>query len=90
MDPKKPLREAAALEYHEGEGAPRVIAAGKGAIADNIVAKAREHAIPIYEDPDLAHTLNMLRIGDEIPVELYHVVARILIYIGDLDRQERR
>ena len=85
MADKTPPREAVALEYNEHQTAPRVVASGKGVVAENIIAKARENAIPIYEDPDLAHTLNMLRIGDDIPVELYDVVARILVFVGDMD-----
>lgn len=88
MDDKKPapLREAVALEYWDHDGVPRVIAAGKGAVAENIIEKARRHAVPIYEDPDLAHTLNLLRVGDDIPPELYDVVARILVFVADIDR----
>jgi flagellar biosynthesis protein len=81
-----PPREAVALEYWEHENVPRVVAAGKGKVAENIIEKARKHAIPIYEDPDLAHTLNMLRVGDNIPSELYEVVARILVHVSDIDR----
>ena len=80
-------REAVALEYVPDEGAPRVVASGKGFVADRIIERARDHAVPIYEDPDLVHTLNMLRIGDEIPPELYEVVARILSFVGDIDRE---
>lgn len=92
MDENKrpPSREAVALEYEEGASAPRVIASGKGVVAENIISKAKDLAIPIYEDPDLAHTLNLLRIGDEIPPELYNVVARVLVFIGDMDRVKSR
>ncbi|MCL2031410.1 MAG: EscU/YscU/HrcU family type III secretion system export apparatus switch protein [Oscillospiraceae bacterium] len=85
-NPKKPPREAVALEYWEHKNVPRVIAAGKGQMAESIIEKARRHAIPVYEDPNLAHTLNLLRIGDDIPPELYEVVARILVFVSDVDR----
>ena len=82
---KPPMREAVALEYHES--APKVIAAGKGAVAENIIEKAISHNVPIHADADLAHTLNALQIGQEIPPELYTVVAQILLYVRDVDKR---
>ena len=41
--------------------------------------------MPVHEDPSLAHALNLLDIGDEIPPELYEVVAKILVFVGDMD-----
>lgn len=86
MEKKKHVREAVALEYSEGSDAPVVVAVGKGAVAENIIAKAQEHDIPLYEDPDLAHTLNLLGIGEQIPPELYNVVAQVLIFVCDVDK----
>jgi flagellar biosynthesis protein len=79
-------REAVALEYTEGESAPVVVAAGKGAVAENIIRRAQELNVPLYEDPELAHTLNMLGIGEQIPPELYTVVAQVLIFVCDVDK----
>jgi len=85
MKKKNDIREAVALEYDPDQGVPVVTAAGKGKTAERIIEAAREHAVPIHEDPGLAHVLNTLGIGDEIPPELYNVVAQILIYVADLD-----
>jgi flagellar biosynthesis protein len=73
---------AAALAYTPGEeAAPRVMASGQGKIAEKILTLARLHGIPIHEDPALAAALSALNPGDEIPPELYAVVAAVLVYI---------
>ena len=84
---KKIVREAAVLEYDPERGVPSVVAQGRGYVAENIIAAAKEHNIPIHEDPELARALNMLRIGEEIPSELYHIVAQILIYVAEIDQK---
>ncbi len=88
MDNKKPkkVKEAAALRYSpENNKAPMLVAMGKGEVAENIIEKARESNIPVYQDENLAHSLNMLRLGDEIPAELYGVVAEILVFVSKMD-----
>lgn len=84
---KKEIRQATALQYSpETDVAPRIIATGKGIVAEKIIEKAQEKDIPIYEDRNLAKTLSALGIGEEIPPEIYEVVAEILIFIGSVDR----
>ena len=87
MDMKKgKIKEAAALRYSPGRnGAPEIVALGKGEIAERMIAKAKENDVPLYEDANLAHTLNHLEIGNEIPRELYEVVAQILVFVSKLD-----
>lgn len=75
-----------ALEYVPGEEAPKIIASGKGSLAERIIEKAKEADVPIYEDSKLANTLSKLEIGDMIPPELYNVVAEILVFVDDCDR----
>lgn len=83
---KKKIREAAALKYTpEKGGAPEVVALGKGEIAEQIIEKAKQSNVPLYKDAALAHTLNYLNIGDEIPKELYEVVAQVLVFVSDID-----
>ncbi|HOQ08338.1 MAG TPA: EscU/YscU/HrcU family type III secretion system export apparatus switch protein [Clostridiales bacterium] len=82
---KRKIKEAAALRYTPEKDAPEIIALGKGAAAEKIVEKAKESGVPVHEDAELAHALNMLSIGDEIPPELYEVVAKILVFVGDID-----
>ncbi|MGN0317260.1 MAG: EscU/YscU/HrcU family type III secretion system export apparatus switch protein [Lachnospira sp.] len=75
-----------ALEYVPGEEAPKIIATGKGVLAEKIIEKAREADVPIYEDSKLANTLSKLEIGDMIPPELYNVVAEILVFVDNCDK----
>lgn len=83
---KKKIKEAAALRYSpEKGGAPEIVAIGRGDTAERIIAKAKESEVPLYEDANLSHTLSYLKIGDEIPKELYEVVAQILVFVSKLD-----
>ncbi len=86
QDKKKPIKKAAALKYDMGDSAPRVVAKGKGKVAEKILEKAAENDVPIHNDPELAHMLNLLELGEQIPQELYDVVARILIFVAEMDR----
>lgn len=70
-------QKAIALQY-EGVGAPVVTATGEGVIAEDIIALARELGIPLYENPELTDMLAMLELGDEIPHELYIIIAQII------------
>jgi flagellar biosynthesis protein len=75
-------QRAAALEYNpEKDRAPRLIASGEGKVAEKIIALAKDHNVPIYEDPLLAAALATVNLEEEIPPELYLVVAEILAYI---------
>ena len=60
-------KQAIALEYDPSDEAPRVIASGKGALAERIIEKAKEADVPIHRDDKLADTLSRLEIGDMIP-----------------------
>lgn len=87
----KEIKEAVALKYSpEKNVAPEIVALGKGVIADKILEEAEKNNVPVYENPELAHTLTALSIGDEIPPELYEIVAQILIFVSDLDKLKRR
>ncbi|MCM1160074.1 MAG: EscU/YscU/HrcU family type III secretion system export apparatus switch protein [Roseburia sp.] len=83
--PKK-IKQAIALEYDPSEEAPRVIASGKGVLAERILEKAKEEKVPIHKDDKLADTLSRLEIGEMIPPELYEVVAEILVFVDQMDR----
>ncbi|SMB94063.1 flagellar biosynthetic protein FlhB [Thermanaeromonas toyohensis ToBE] len=77
-----PVHLAVALRYREEEGAPRVVAKGAGSIALRIIQVAREHRVPVIQNPPVAQALyRKAEIGEEIPVELYQAVAEILAYI---------
>jgi flagellar biosynthesis protein len=81
LDPNK-VQKATALGYDaEKDEAPRVLASGKGVVAEQILAIAKANGIPIREDPLLAEALAKVDIGDVIPPELYALVAEVLAYI---------
>lgn len=81
---------AVAIAYNPGETAPKIIATGKGHLAEKIIEKAKEGNIPFYRDDKLAKTLSKLEIGDMIPPELYEVVAEILVFVDDMERMREK
>ncbi|WP_083528302.1 EscU/YscU/HrcU family type III secretion system export apparatus switch protein [Alkalithermobacter thermoalcaliphilus] len=85
----KKKKLAAALKYDiNKDNAPKVIAKGKGLVAENIIKTAKENNITIYEDDQLAKKLQTLQIQEEIPVELYEAVANILAFISKIDTKK--
>lgn len=86
---RKKRLQAAAIEYNEKQDeVPRLVASGKGYVAEKIVALAREAEVPVVEDAALISALMVLELGEEIPAELYEAVARILAFIYKLDKGE--
>lgn len=86
MEKKEKLKQAIALEYDPNEDAPKVVASGRGILAEKIINRAREAEIPIHQDDRLAGTLSRLDIGEMIPPELYEVVAEILVFVDAMDK----
>lgn len=80
------IKTAVALSYEPGDLAPKILATGKGEVAERIIEKGKESNVPLYKDNKLANTLSKLEIGDTIPPELYDVVAEILVFVDDMDR----
>lgn len=72
-------RIAVALTY-DGEHAPVISAKGEGDLAEQIIALAHQHGIPLMENAELIRLLAMLEMGDEIPNELYITVAEIISF----------
>ena len=83
-------KTAVALGYEPGDTAPRIIAAGKGELAQRIIEKAKEADVPLHKDEKLAATLSKLEIGDTIPPELYEVVAEILVFVDRMDKLKEK
>ena len=82
---KKASEKAAALKYrHEKDNAPRLVAKGRGKVAEHIIKVARAHGIPVQEDKELVEFLSMLDLYQEIPPELYKAVAEVLAFIYSL------
>ncbi len=82
----KRSKTAVAIEYDPEEAAPKVIASGKGILAEKIIEKAKEADVPIHQDDKLADTLSRLDIGEMIPPELYQVVAEVLVFVDAMDK----
>ncbi len=86
MEEKKKIKQAIALEYNPAEDAPKVVASGKGQVAERILEAAKEAQVPVHRDDKLADTLSRLEIGEMIPPELYEVVAEILVFVDSMDK----
>jgi len=85
---KKRTRVAAALKYTGEQGStPKIVAAGRGPLADRIEKIAQEENIPIHRDKVLAQVLTELGVGVEIPPKLYQAVAKILVQVAQLDKK---
>ena len=82
----KKRQKAVALRYQPEELAPKILAKGAGVIAEKILEKAANADIKLHKDAALVDELTRLDLGEYIPPELYEVVAQILIFICDLDK----
>jgi len=69
----------AALRY-TGDGAPKVVAAGRGYVAAQILERAHEAGVPVHKDPELASALSQLALGQEIPDQMWTAVAQVLAW----------
>ena len=80
---------AVALQYGAGDTAPVVVASGMGYMAEKIVETAADAGVPIYEDNSLATALAQLKLGQEIPEDLYKAIVEIYVYFLNFDPTER-
>ena len=89
-DEKKKIinKRAVALRYRPEDVAPRVIGKGQGYVAEKIMEQAKLNRIPVHKDQQLVKELMDINLGENIPPELYEVVASVLVFISDLDRME--
>lgn len=88
MAEQKPPDKAIAILYNENESAaPKVVASGKGLMAEKIIATAREAGIHIQEDANLVELLAKVPIGSEIPTELYQTVAEVLAFVYQINEK---
>jgi len=83
-------QKAAALKYNaQVDSAPVIKAKGVGDVAEKIIQTAREHNVPIKEDANLVELLVQLDLEQEIPPELYKMVAEILAFVYGLDQSRQ-
>ncbi len=84
---------AAALKSEDGAKTPRVVAAGRGTVAEQILALAFANGVKVREDPDLAEMLSAVELDSEIPIEAFTAVAEVLSYVyranGDLAADQK-
>ena len=79
--PDRPDRAAAVRFDPDTDRAPKVVAAGRGAVAERIVDLAIKNNVPVHEDPDVMEILSKVEIEEEIPYELYQAIAQILAFV---------
>ena len=87
---RSPSKKAVALQYEVGDGAPVIVASGMGYMAEKIVEVAADSGVPIYEDNSLATILTQLKLGQEIPQELYQAIVEIYVYFLHFDPNKGR
>lgn len=84
---KRP-KSAISLKYNPtSDIAPKVTAKGKGLVAENIVALAKQHNIPVKEDPDMVEVLSQVEVNQEIPPAVYNVVAELLAFVYQVNKK---
>jgi len=77
---------AIALRFDpEKDTAPRIVAAGKGEVAEEIINLAEEKDVPVYQDGNLARDLSHYEVGAVVPGSLYEVIAEMLIFLYQLN-----
>lgn len=85
MKPKDDRRTAVALAYTAGQSAPKVVARGRGLLADAIIERAREAGVYVHESPALVSLLMQVDLDQHIPPELYVAVAELLAWLYRLE-----
>ena len=88
--PVDQVREAIALAYSQTDAAPRVVAKGRGLIAEQIIAKARENGVYVHESPEMVALLTQVDIDQHIPAELYLAVAELLAWLYGLEQNDKK
>jgi flagellar biosynthesis protein len=82
-------RAAAAIAYREGDGAPRVVAKGRGMVADSIIERAQASGVYVHESRELLALLMQIDLDSHIPPQLYIVVAELLAWLYHLDEAKK-
>lgn len=80
-----PLKSAVALTYSQIDAAPRVVAKGRGMIAEQIIVRAREHGVYVHESPELVSLLMQVDLDQRIPPQLYIAISELLAWLYRLE-----
>ncbi|MDB5961984.1 MAG: flhB [Massilia sp.] len=83
-------QNAVALAYQEGEGAPKVVAKGKGMVAEQIISRAREAGVFVHESKELVALLMDVDLDRQIPPALYRAIAELLAWLYHVDSAKGR
>jgi flagellar biosynthesis protein len=89
MSAETPPSLAVALRYGQEDSAPVVVASGRGPVGRKIIETARQHGVPLEENPALAEALSHIELEREIPEALYVAVAEIIGFILGAGRRTR-
>jgi flagellar biosynthesis protein len=81
-------KRAVAIKYTPEQNAPRVVAKGKGHVADNILNTAQSSSVPVYKNQTLVNMLMAVELDREIPPEMYAAVAEVLAYVYRIDKSK--
>jgi flagellar biosynthesis protein len=88
--PTLAIKKAVALRYSKGQDqAPTVVAKGQGMTADSIIRKAQENGVHLHEDPSLVEVLSKLDLDEQIPAELFQMVAEVLSFVYSVDKRAK-
>ena len=82
---RKTLKNAVALAYSETEAAPRVVAKGRGVLAEQIITRARDAGVYVHESPELVSLLMQIDLDQRIPPQLYLAIAELLAWLYRLE-----
>ncbi len=88
MTPSNKRQLAVALAYQNGDAAPKVVASGRGLIAQAIIERAKEHGVYVHESEELVGMLMQVELDQHIPPQLYLAVAELLAWLYRLERGE--
>lgn len=81
-------KAAIALAYQAGDSAPKVVAKGRGLIAQAIIERAKEHGVFVHDSEDLVSVLMQVELDEHIPPQLYQAVAELLAWLYRLEKLE--
>ena len=87
MSTTNPVQQAVALAYEHGEFAPKIVAKGRGVVAEQIIARAKEHGIFVHQSKELVSLLMRVDLDDHIPAELYQAIAELLVWLYELEHE---
>lgn len=79
-----------ALAYQSSDSAPRIVAKGRGLIAEQIIERAKEHGVAVHESRELVSLLMQVELDDHIPPALYRAVAELLAWLYRVEAAQQR